>query len=106
MIKKENGKKFTNKYSKTKGKTPEDSQFTLLIKENFKKNKTNPPACPTYDSYEETFHWSIERDCLDWDDIVKFNDMLYAENISYKDKIKMEGYVDKSLRKLYKKELK
>lgn len=43
---------------------------------------------------------------LDWDDIVKFNDMLYAENISYKDKIKMEGYVDKALRKVYKKELK
>lgn len=64
MIQKENGKKFTNKYSKTKGKTPEDSQFTLFIKENFKKHKTNPLACPTYDSYEETFHWSIERDCL------------------------------------------
>lgn len=69
-IQTDNGTEFTNKYIKTKGKTPEDSKFTLFINENFKKHKTNPPACPTYDSDVETFHWSIERDCLAWDDIV------------------------------------
>lgn len=96
MIQKENGKKFTNKYSKTKGKTPEDSQFTLFIKENFKKHKTNPPACPTYDSYEETFHWSIERDCLAWDDIVD-NVILIKYTTEYMERynnsiIKTRGY--------------
>lgn len=43
---------------------------------------------------------------LDWDDIVKFNDLLYSENITTKQKIKMENLVDKALKKVYKKELK
>ncbi len=43
---------------------------------------------------------------LDWDDIVKFNDLLYSENITSKQKIKMENLVDKALKKVYQKELK
>ena len=69
-IQTDNGEEFTNKYIKTKGKEPEISKFTLFVEEKFRKHKTNPPACPTWDSDVETFHWSIERDCLAWDDIV------------------------------------
>ena len=69
-IQTDNGPEFTNKYVNLKGKTAEKSKFTLFIEEKFRKHKTNPPACPTYDSDVETFHWSIERDCLAWDDIV------------------------------------
>ena len=33
-------------------------------------NSKGIPAHPTADSDVESFHWSIERDCLAWDDIV------------------------------------
>lgn len=36
----------------------------------------------TYDSDVETFHWSIERDCLAWDDIVD-NDTLIKYTTEY-----------------------
>jgi transposase len=68
-IQTDNGGEFTNKYMKTRGKKPKESQFTLYVYSKFKRHKTNPPACPTFDSDVETFHWSIERDCLAWDDI-------------------------------------
>lgn len=45
-------------------------------------------------------------DILDWDDVVKFNDLLYSEKITSRDKVKMEGYVDKALKKIYKRDLK
>ena len=38
---------------------------------------------------------------LDWDDIVTFNELLYKEEITSKDKIKMENLVDKALKKVY-----
>jgi type I restriction enzyme R subunit len=38
---------------------------------------------------------------LDWDDIVTFNELLYKEDITSKDKIKMENLVDKALKKVY-----
>lgn len=91
-IQTDNGKEFTNRYSKTKGKNPEDSQFTLFINENFKKHKTNPPACPTFDSDVETFHWSIERDCLAWDDIVD-NESLINYTTEY-----MERYINTEIK--------
>ena len=92
----DNGLEFTNKYLKTKGKGPEKSSFTLFIEKNFKKHKTNPPACPTYDSDVETFHWSIERDCLAWDDIVD-NETLIKYTTEYIERynnsiIKTRGY--------------
>lgn len=69
-IQTDNGKEFTNKYTKTNGKSPKETNFTLYVYCKFKKHKTNPPGSPTYDSDVESFHWSIERDCLAWDDIV------------------------------------
>ena len=69
-IQADNGPEFTNKYKKTYGKSPKESNFTLYVYCKFKKHKLNQPGCPTYDSDVESFHWSIERDCLAWDDIV------------------------------------
>lgn len=91
-IQTDNGPEFTNKYKKTKVKVPEDSKFTLFINDNFKKHKTNPPACPTYDSDVETFHWSIERDCLAWDDIVD-NESLIKYTTEY-----MERYINTEIK--------
>lgn len=76
-IQTDNGSEFTNKYRKTHGKTPKQSNFTLYIYCKFKKHKLNPPGCPTYDSDVESFHWSIERDCLAWDDIVDNNTLIH-----------------------------
>ncbi len=95
-IQTDNGPEFTNKYIHTKGKEPETSKFTLYIEENFRKHKTNPPACPTYDSDVETFHWSIERDCLAWDDIVDNKSLIkytteYINNY-INTEIKTRGY--------------
>ena len=95
-IQTDNGKEFTNKYLSTNGKTPEKSSFTLFVEKHFKKHKTNPPACPTYDSDVETFHWSIERDCLAWDDIVD-NETLIKYTTEYMERyinteIKSKGY--------------
>lgn len=95
-IQTDNGTEFTNKYIKTRGKRPKESNFTLYVYSKFKKHKTNPPACPTFDSDVETFHWSIERDCLAWDDIVD-NKTLLQYTTDYIDryinaKIKSRGY--------------
>lgn len=95
-IQTDNGPEFTNKYVNLKGKTAEKSKFTLFIEEKFRKHKTNPPACPTYDSDVETFHWSIERDCLAWDDIVD-NETLIKYTTEYMERynnsiIKTRGY--------------
>ena len=95
-IQTDNGTEFTNKYVKTYGKEPKINMFTLFVEEKFRKHKTNPPACPTYDSDVETFHWSIERDCLAWDDIVD-NDTLIKYTTEYitnyiNAKIKTRGY--------------
>ena len=95
-IQTDNGGEFTNKYRKTKGKAPEESCFTLFINKHFKKHKTNPPACPTWDSDVESFHWSIERDCLAWDDIID-NETLIKYTTEYMERyihteIKSRGY--------------
>ena len=82
-IQTDNGKEFTNKYTKTHGKSP-------------KKHKTNPPGSPTYDSDVESFHWSIERDCLAWDDIVDNESLIkYTTEYIYNyinTEIKTRGY--------------
>lgn len=91
-IQTDNGLEFTNKYVNLKAKEPEKSEFTLFIEENFRKHKTNPPACPTYDSDVETFHWSIERDCLAWDDIVD-NKTLIKYTTEY-----MERYINTEIK--------
>ena len=69
-IQTDNGSENTNRLIKTTGKEPEKSLFTVFVEDKFKKHKINLPGSPTYDSDVETFHWSIERDCLAWDDIV------------------------------------
>jgi len=69
-IQTDNGSENTNKYRRTKGKEPERSAFTVFVEDKFKRHKTNIPGHCTADSDVETFHWSIERDCLAWDDIV------------------------------------
>ena len=81
---------------KQKGKAPEESCFTLFINKYFKKHKTNQPACPTWDSDVESFHWSIERDCLAWDDIID-NETLIKYTTEYMERyihteIKSRGY--------------
>ena len=69
-IQTDNGSEFTNRYIRTDGKEPEKSTFTIFIEDKFRKHRMNIPGNPTSDSDVETFHWSIERDCLAWDDIV------------------------------------
>lgn len=81
-IQTDNGTEFTNKYRKTYGKSPKESNFTLYVYCKFKKHKLNPPGCPTFDSDVESFHWSIERDCLAWDDITD-NDSLIKYTTEY-----------------------
>lgn len=69
-IQTDNGTEFTNRYKRTKGQNPKKSSFTIFIEDKFKRHKTNIPGHCTADSEVESFHWSIERDCLAWDDIV------------------------------------
>ena len=95
-IQTDNGKEFTNRHSKTHGKSPKESNFTLYVYCKFKKHKTNPPGSPTYDSDVESFHWSIERDCLAWDDITD-NESLIKYTTEYitnyiNTEIKTRGY--------------
>lgn len=95
-IQTDNGKEFTNKYTKTNGKSPKETNFTLYVYCKFKKHKTNPPGSPTYDSDVESFHWSIERDCLAWDDITD-NESLIKYTTEYitnyiNTEIKTRGY--------------
>lgn len=60
----DNGSEFTNRFIKTDGRTHKQSIFTKFIEYNFKRHKTNIPGHCTADSEVESFHWSIERDCL------------------------------------------
>lgn len=69
-IQTDNGLEFTNRHIKTYGKEPEKSSFTIFIEDKFKKHRMNIPGHCTADSDVESFHWSIERDCLAWDDII------------------------------------
>ena len=71
------GEEFTNKYIRTKnGKNPIIHSFTVFVESNFKSHKTNIPGHCTANSDVETFHWSIERDCLGWDDITNNKDLI------------------------------
>ena len=73
----DSGSEFTNKNMNIYGKQARKSGFTVFIEQNFRIHKINPPSCPTHDSDVETFHWSIERDCLAWDDIVDNESLIY-----------------------------
>jgi len=89
-IQTDNGGEFTNKYKKTHGKEPEKSSFTIFVEDKFEKHKTNIPGSPTYDSDVETFHWSIERDCLAWDDIVDDESLIKYTTIYLKKYLRRE----------------
>ena len=95
-IQTDNGTEFTNKYKKTRGKNPQKTTFTIFIEEKFKKHKTNIPGHCTADSDVETFHWSIERDCLAWNDIVDDQTLIKYTTEYIKQylntKIKTRGY--------------
>ncbi len=69
-IQTDNGDEFYNRYKRTKGQEPKKTSFTIFVEDKFKKHRTNIPGHCTADSDVETFHWSIERDCLAWDDII------------------------------------
>ena len=73
---------------KTKGKEPKISSFTLYVEDKFKKHRTNIPGHCTADCDVETFHWSIERDCLAWDDIVDDESLIKYTTIY------MEEYIN------------
>ena len=75
-IQTDNGTEFTNKYIKTKGEEPKTSSFTIFIEDKFKKHRTIIPGHCTAQSDVETFHWSIERDCLAWDDITNNDELI------------------------------
>lgn len=95
-IQTDNGSEFTNRYKKTRGRAPGKTSFTISIESKFKRHKTNIPGHCTADSEVESFHWSIERDCLAWDDIVddetliKYTTEYMKEYIN--SKIKTRGY--------------
>jgi hypothetical protein len=77
-IQTDNGVEFTNKYLKTRGKEATTTSFTLFILEHFKRHKTIIPGHCTAQSDVELFHWSIERDCLGWDDITNNEELIKA----------------------------
>lgn len=77
IIQTDNGKEFTNKYTKTKdGHEAKDTSFTVFIAKRFKHHHTNIPGHCTANSEVESFHWDIERDCLAWDDIYNNKSLL------------------------------
>lgn len=77
IIQTDNGTEFTNKYIRTKdGHEASDTSFTIFIAKRFKKHRTNIPGHCTSNSEVESFHWSIERDCLAWDDIYNNKSLL------------------------------
>lgn len=77
VIQTDNGPEFTNKYIRTKtGAEAKDTTFTIFIAKRFKKHKTNIPGHCTQNSEVESFHWSIERDCLAWEDIYNNKSLL------------------------------
>ena len=75
-IQTDNGGEFTNKHHRTKGQAPKTSAFTLFVLCKFKKHRTIIPGHCTAQSDVESFHWSIERDCLAWDDITDNNSLI------------------------------
>ena len=95
-IQTDNGSEFTNRYIRTDGKEPEKSTFTIFIEDKFRKHKMNIPGNPTSDSDVETFHWSIERDCLAWDDIINDQTLIQCTTKYIKEymrtEIKTRGY--------------
>lgn len=95
-IQTDNGSENTNKYRKTNGKEAEKSAFTVFVEDKFKKHRTNIPGHCTADSDVETFHWSIERDCLAWDDIVDDETLIKYTTDYMKEylhsEIKIRGY--------------
>lgn len=91
-IQTDNGTEFTNKYLKTRGKSPGESLFTIFVEKNFKEHKTIIPGHCTAQSECESFHWSIERDCLAWDDIVD-NKTLIKYTSKY-----IEGYINTEIK--------
>ena len=80
-IQTDNGKEFTNKYTRTKdGHEAKDTNFTIFIAKRFKKHRTNIPGHCTGNSEVESFHWDIERDCLAWEDIYNNKSLLKCVN--------------------------
>jgi len=92
----DNGNEFTNRYKRTKGQSPKKSSFTIFIEDKFKRHKTNIPKHCTANSDVESFHWSIERDCLEWDDIIDDESLIKYTTIYMKEylntKNKTRGY--------------
>lgn len=77
----DNGAEFTNRDKRLYVKAiPEETIFTKFINENFYKHKTIIPGNCTAQSEVESFHWTIEKDCLAWDDI--FDNKTLLENTS------------------------
>lgn len=56
------------------------SIFTIFIENNFKEHITIIPGHCTAQSEVESFHWTIERECLAWDDITDNESLLYYTN--------------------------
>lgn len=97
VIQTDNGPEFTNKYIRTKdGHEAKDTTFTIFIAKRFKKHRTNIPGHCTANSEVESFHWSIERDCLAWDDIYNNKSLLNCVekyiNVYVHTKIHRKGY--------------
>lgn len=97
IIQTDNGTEFTNKYINTKsGKEAKDTIFTMFVNEKFKRHRTNIPGHCTANSEVENFHWNIERDCLDWEDIVDTKSLLkYVDeyiNVYVRTKISKKNY--------------
>ncbi len=76
LIQTDNGREFTNKNNRRILEVKE-SIFTNFCKKYFKGHKTNIPGHCTADSEVESFHWSIERDCLAWEDINNNETLVY-----------------------------
>ena len=74
-IQTDNGKEFTNKDVKTY-REPKTSLFTIFINDNYKKHKLIIPGHCKAQSEVESFHWSIERDCLAREDITDDNSLI------------------------------
>lgn len=74
----DNGTEFTNKKIKTYVKDyAKTSIFTDFINKHFKDHKTIIPGHCTAQSEVESFHWTIERECLAWEDITDNESLIY-----------------------------
>ena len=89
-IQTDNGLEFTNRYINTYGKEPEKSSFTIFVEDKFKKHRMNIPGHCTADSDVESFHWSIERDCLAWDDIIDDDTLIKYTTLYMKEYLHTE----------------